>query len=331
MAKHAVITGITGQDGSWLAEHLLDQGYEVYGIVRRVALESPDTRLGRILHLRDRVHLLPANLESYPSLFSVFAKYEFHECYHLAAQSYVAESFADGFSTMNTNVNGTHYILEALRSLQPQCKFYFAGSSEMFGKVQESPQKETTVFHPRSPYGISKVAGYYLTMNYREAYGIFGCNGILFNHEGPRRGFEFVTRKITHGAVRVKLGLQDKVRLGNLNARRDWGHAKDYVRAMHLMMLQDKPDDYVVATGVTHTVGEFCELAFGELGMDYREHVVVDEAFIRPAEVDLLIGDATKAREKLGWVPEYSFTELVREMVQVDLGLYTRSRDALAT
>jgi GDPmannose 4,6-dehydratase len=307
MPKRAVITGITGQDGSYLAEHLLDQGYEVYGLVRRVALESPNTRLSRILHLRDRVHLLSANLDSFPSIFRIFSQYQFDECYHLAAQSFVAESFADGFSTMSTNVSGTHYVLETLRTLQPKCRFYFAGSSEMFGKVRESPQRESTPFHPRSPYGISKVAGFYLAMNYREAYGMFACNGILFNHEGPRRGFEFVTRKITNGAARIKLGLQDKLILGNLDARRDWGHAKDYVRAMHLMLQQDSPDDYVIATGETHTVAECCQVAFEELGLDYREHVKTDPMFTSPAEVDLLIGDATKAKEQLGWHTTYSF------------------------
>lgn len=321
MPKRAVITGITGQDGSYLAEHLLEQGYEVYGLVRRVALESPNTRLSRILPLLDRVHLLSANLDSFPSIFGVFSKFQFDECYHLAAQSFVAESFADGFSTMSTNVSGTHYVLETLRTLQPNCRFYFAGSSEMFGKVQESPQRESTPFHPRSPYGISKVAGFYLAMNYREAYGMFACNGILFNHEGPRRGFEFVTRKITNGAVRVKLGLQENLVLGNLDAQRDWGHAKDYVRAMHLMLQQDAPDDYVIATGETHTVAECCQLAFEELGLDYHDHVKTDPMFTRPAEVDLLIGDASKAKAQLGWNTTYSFQELILEMVREDLRL----------
>lgn len=318
MAKRALITGITGQDGSHLAEHLLDLGYEVHGLVRRVALESPQGRLGRLLHLTDRIKLHPASLESYPSIFHVFSQESFDECYHLAAQSFVAESFADGFSTMTVNISGTHYILEAIKNLQPQCRFYFAGSSEMFGKVKQTPQTESTPFHPRSPYGISKVAGFYLAMNYREAYGMYCCGGILFNHEGPRRGYEFVTRKITTGAVRVKLGQAKTLALGNLDARRDWGHAADYVRAMHLMLQQDTPDDYVVATGETHSVREFCELAFGELGLDYREHVVTDPAFYRPAEVDLLLGDATKARQVLGWTPTIGFPELVRQMVRSD-------------
>jgi GDPmannose 4,6-dehydratase len=327
MSKRALITGITGQDGSHLADLLLQKGYEVHGIVRRVALEQPEQRLGRILHIRDRVHLHAASLESYPSLFQIFTKFQFDECYHLAAQSFVAESFSDGFSTMTTNVNGTHYVLEAIRNLQPACKFYFAGSSEMFGKVRETPQRELTPFHPRSPYGISKVAGFYLAMNYREAYGMFCCSGILFNHEGPRRGSEFVTRKITKGVARIKLGLTNELRLGNLDAQRDWGHSADYVRAMHLMLQQPTPDDYVVATGETHSVREFCQIAFSEVGLDYNDHVVTDETFFRPAEVELLIGDAYRARKVLGWEPEYSFRELVREMVQNDVAVLTEEQD----
>jgi GDPmannose 4,6-dehydratase len=317
--KKALITGITGQDGSYLAEHLLDRGYEVHGLVRRVALEDPERRFGRIRHLLDRVTLHAASLESYPSIFHVFSKEVFDECYHLAAQSFVAESFTDGFSTMNTNINGTHYVLAAIRELRPACRFYFAGSSEMFGKVRETPQRESTPFHPRSPYGISKVAGFDLTRNYREAYGMFCASGILFNHEGPRRGFEFVTRKITSAVARIKAGQASELRLGNLDARRDWGHAKDYVRAMHLMLRQEEPDDYVVATGETHTVREFCERAFAEAGLDYQKYVRVDERYYRPAEVDLLVGDATKARTALGWEPQYSFAALVSEMVREDL------------
>jgi GDPmannose 4,6-dehydratase len=319
MTKKALITGITGQDGSYLAEHLLSLGYEVHGLVRRVALEDPQRRFTRIAHLLDRITLHPASLESYPSIFHVVSQHQFVECYHLAAQSFVAESFADGFSTMNTNINGTHYMLAAFRELRPSCRFYFAASSEMFGKVEETPQNEKTRFHPRSPYGISKVAGFDLTRNYREAYDMFCVSGILFNHEGPRRGYEFVTRKITSTVARIKLGLTNELRLGNLDARRDWGHAKDYVRAMHLMLQQDAPDDYVVATGETHTVRQFCELAFGELGLDYKEYVRTDERYLRPAEVDLLVGDATKARQELDWHPQYNFPELVSEMVQADL------------
>src|SRR6202790_3148573 len=252
--KKALITGITGQDGSYLAELLLAEGYEVHGLVRRVALEQPEQRLGRVAHLADRIRLQAGSLESYPSLFQILSRTQFDECYHLAAQSFVGESFADGFSTMATNINGTHYVLAALRELEPKCKFYFAGSSEMFGKVRETPQREATPFHPRSPYGVSKVAGYYLSMNYREAYGMYCCNGILFNHESPRRGFEFVTRKISYGVARIKLGLASELRLGNLEAKRDWGHARDYVHAMHLMLQQPQPDDYVIATGETHSV-----------------------------------------------------------------------------
>lgn len=318
MSRKALITGITGQDGSYLAEHLLSSGYEVHGLVRRVALEDPQRRISRIAHLLDRVTLHGASLESYPSVFHVVSQHDFDECYHLAAQSFVAESFADGFSTMNTNINGTHYMLAALRELRPRCRFYFAGSSEMFGKVREVPQREETPFHPRSPYGISKVAGFDLTRNYREAYGMFCVSGILFNHESPRRGHEFVTRKITSTVARIAAGEATELRLGNLEARRDWGHARDYVRAMHLMLRQDEPEDYVVATGETHTVGEFCELAFAEAGLDWREYVRVDERFLRPAEVELLVGDAAKARRELGWQPESTFPELVTEMVQSD-------------
>jgi GDPmannose 4,6-dehydratase len=315
----ALITGITGQDGSYLAEHLLSLGYEVHGLVRRVALEDPERRFTRISHLLDRIQLHAASLESYPSIFAVVSRHDFDECYHLAAQSFVAESFSDGFSTMNTNINGTHYMLAALRELRPGCRFYFAGSSEMFGLVHETPQCETTPFHPRSPYGISKVAGFDLTRNYREAYGMFAASGILFNHEGPRRGFEFVTRKITSTVARIKAGQANELRLGNLDARRDWGHSKDYIRAMHLILQQETPEDFVVASGESHTVREFCELAFSEAGLDYRDYVSIDERFYRPAEVESLVGDSTKARTVLGWKPTYTFPDLVREMVQNDL------------
>ncbi|HEY6121488.1 MAG TPA: GDP-mannose 4,6-dehydratase, partial [Pyrinomonadaceae bacterium] len=266
-----------------------------------------------------KITLHPASLESYPSIFHVVSRHDFEECYHLAAQSFVAESFADGFSTMNTNINGTHYMLAALRELRPNCRFYFAGSSEMFGKVEETPQNEQTRFHPRSPYGISKVAGFELTRNYREAYDMYAVSGILFNHEGPRRGHEFVTRKITSAVAQIKLGLADELRLGNLEARRDWGHARDYVRAMHLMLLQPAPDDYVIATGEAHTVREFCDRAFGEVGLNYQQYVKEDERYYRPAEVDALIGDASKARRQLNWQPEYTFEQLVREMTLSDL------------
>ena len=328
MTKKALITGITGQDGSYLAELLLSQGYEVHGLVRRVALEDPQRRFTRINHLLERIHLHPASLESYASIFHVISRHDFQECYHLAAQSFVAESFTDGFSTMNTNINGTHHVLAALRELRPACRFYFAGSSEMFGQVAETPQTETTRFHPRSPYGISKVAGFDLTRNYREAYGLYAVSGILFNHESPRRGHEFVTRKITSTVARIKHGLSRELRLGNLEARRDWGHAKDYVRAMHLMLQQPAPEDYVIATGGTHAVREFCELAFAEAGLDYRAYVQVDERFYRPAEVDLLIGDAGKAHRELKWQPAYSFPQLVKEMVSADLEAVASQRNS---
>src|SRR6201988_4655918 len=266
VTKRALISGITGQDGSYLAEYLLGLGYEIHGLVRRVALEAPERRFGRIAQILDRVTLHPASLESYPSIFSIFSKHRFDECYHLAAQSFVAESFADGFSTMTMNINGTHYMLAALRELQPECRFYFAGSSEMFGNVDEVPQKETTRFQPRSPYGISKVAGFELTRNYREAYGLYASSGILYNHESPRRGFEFVTRKITSHVAKIKRGLATKLELGNLDARRDWGHARDYVQAMWLMLQQDEPDDYVVSTGRTTTIREMCRTAFEYAG-----------------------------------------------------------------
>ncbi|MDO8547352.1 MAG: GDP-mannose 4,6-dehydratase [Nitrospirales bacterium] len=317
--KRALITGITGQDGSYLAELLLEKGYEVHGIVRRVAIEDPEHRLWRILHFRDRLHLHAASLESLPSIYRVFQAVKPDECYHLAAQSFVAYSFEDEFSTLNTNINGTHYVLAALRDCAPDCRFYFAASSEMFGKVSQVPQNEETPFHPRSAYGISKVAGFHLSRNYREAYGIKACSGILYNHESPRRGFEFVTRKITSHAARIKLGLAKEVRLGNLDARRDWGHAREYVRAMWLMLQQEKPDDYVIATGEQHSVREFAELAFTRLGLDYLKHVVVDPQFLRPADVETLLGDASKARQQLGWAYTVAFKDLVYEMVDEDL------------
>jgi len=316
--KRALITGITGQDGSYLAELLVSKGYEVHGIVRRVALEDPAHRLARLDAVRDRVHLHAASVESFASLSQVVSAVQPDECYHLAAQSFVSYSFDDEFSTFNTNINGTHFLLAALRQLAPKCRFYFAGSSEMFGKVHETPQTESTPFHPRSSYGISKVCGYDLTRNYREAYGAFAVSGILFNHESPRRGYEFVTRKITSGIARILAGETNELRLGNLDAKRDWGHAREYVRAMWLMLQQPEPDDFVVATGETHSVREFCERAFGTVNLDYRDYVKVDETFYRPAEVDLLIGNAAKARRVLGWEPRISFRELVEEMVVAD-------------
>lgn len=315
----ALITGITGQDGSYLAEHLLGLGYEVHGTVRPVASEDQSLRLGRIQHLLGKVKLHPGDITNYADVIRVIAGVKFDECYHLAAQSFVGGSFEDGFSTMRTNIDGTHYMLEAIRQWQPACRVYFAGSSEMFGSVCETPQRETTPFHPRSPYGISKVAGFNLARYYREAYGMACCSGILFNHESPRRGSQFVTRKITQSVARIALGQQSKLMLGNLDAKRDWGHAKDYVQAMHQMLQRPTADDYVVASGESHSVREFCSLAFATVNLNYQDYVVQDDRLLRPAEVDLLCGDASKARRILGWSPRYSFQSLIQEMVYSDL------------
>jgi len=316
--KRALITGITGQDGSYLAELLLEKGYEVSGIVRRVALEDPEHRLSRVHPVRSRVKLLAASLESYASIHQAVEKVQPDECYHLAAQSFVSYSFDDEFSTLNTNINGTHYLLSAVKNIAPQCRFYFAGSSEMFGKAEEAPQTERTRFHPRSTYGISKVAGFELTRNYREAYSMHASSGILFNHESPRRGFEFVTRKITSGVARILAGKSTKLPLGNLDAKRDWGHAREYVQAMWLMLQQPEPDDYVIATGETHSVRDFVDLAFSHVGLDYRQYVVTDPDLFRPAEVNLLLGDSSKARAKFGWKSQVRFEDLVPEMVEED-------------
>lgn len=317
--KKAFITGIDGQDGSYLSEFLLDKGYEVHGMVRRVALEDEEHHLWRLKHILGKIKLHPASLESYPSIFKLIEKIKPSECYHLAAQSFVSYSFEDEFSTINTNINGTHFVLSAVKEKAPKTKFYFAASSEMFGLVRETPQNEKTPFHPRSPYGISKVAGFDLTRNYREAYGLFACNGILFNHESPRRGFEFVTRKITNRIAEIKMGLEKELRLGNLEAKRDWGFAGDYVKAMWLMLQQNKPDDYVIATGETHSVKEFVKLAFEYVGLDWKDYVSVDKTFYRPAEVHLLKGDYSKAKRLLGWKPETDFKGLVKMMVDADL------------
>ena len=318
MTRKALITGITGQDGSYLADLLVSKGYEVHGLVRRVALEDPGHRLRRLAASRGRVTLHAGSMESFPSLYQVVRQVQPDECYHLAAQSFVSYSFDDEFSTLNTNINGTHYVLAAISAAAPKCRFYFAGSSEMFGKVEEIPQTELTRFHPRSAYGISKVAGFDLTRNYREAYGLHASSGILFNHESPRRGYEFVTRKITAGVAAIVSGKERELRMGNLDARRDWGYAPEYVDAMWTMMQQEAPDDYVVATGETHSVREFCELAFSIVGLDYRQYVTSDSAHFRPAEVDILVGDASKARKVLGWRPKTHFAELVRLMVEAD-------------
>ncbi len=316
--KRALITGITGQDGSYLAELLLKKGYEVHGLVRRVALEDPARRLGRITHLLDRIRLHAASLESFPSIYHIVREANPDECYHLAAQSFVSYSLDDEFSTLSSNIGGTHCLLAALREIAPGCRFYFAGSSEMFGKAEEVPQVETTRFHPRSAYGISKVAGFDLTRSYREAYGLYATNGILFNHESPRRGYEFVTRKISHGVTQILAGKSRELRLGNLCARRDWGHARDYAQAMWLMLQQETPDDYVIATGETHSVREFVDLAFSLVGLEPERYLVIDAALYRPAETQLLVGNPAKARSKLGWEPTTTFHELVEEMVAAD-------------
>lgn len=317
--KRALITGITGQDGSYLAELLLNKGYEVHGIVRRVAGPDAESRLWRIEHFQDRLKLHQATLESYASIHRAVKRVQPDELYHLAAQSFVATSFDDEFSTMAVNVGGTHHVLSAVRDLAPKCRVYFAGSSEMFGNAAECPQRESTAMSPRSPYGVSKVAGFGLTKVYREAYSLHASSGIMFNHESPRRGSEFVTRKIARGAARIKTGMDSEIRLGNLEASRDWGHAVDYVQAMWLMLQQDEPGDYVVATGESHTVREFAALAFECVGLDWLDHVVTDKALLRPAEVCELRGDASRAHTVLGWEPDYRFRDLVREMVLVEM------------
>ncbi|MBL0175448.1 MAG: GDP-mannose 4,6-dehydratase [Ignavibacteria bacterium] len=319
--KKALITGITGQDGSYLAELLLEKGYEVHGLVRRVAIEDPEHRLGRIRHLAKQVQLHPASLESYPSLFNVIRKVQPDECYHLAAQSFVSYSFEDEFSTFNININGTHFMLSSIKQVAPECRFYFAGSSEMFGKVHEVPQNEDTQFHPRSAYGITKVAGFHLTRNYREAYGMKAASGILYNHESPRRGYEFVTRKITSTVAKITQGKATELRLGNLDAKRDWGYAKEYVEAMWLILQQEEPRDYVIATGETHSVRDFVDAAFSHVGLDYREYVKTDDIFYRPAEVDILLGDPARANSELGWKAATRFEDLVRMMVDADLAV----------
>ncbi|RPI64182.1 MAG: SDR family oxidoreductase [Planctomycetaceae bacterium] len=325
--KKALITGINGQDGSYLTELLLEQGYDVHGLVRRVALEDPSHRLGRLRGVIDRVRLHSTSMESFASIFGAIEAIRPDECYHLAAQSFVSYSLDDEFSTMTTNVNGTHYLLSALKQNAPECRFYFAGSSEMFGHCSVSPQDEDTPFHPRSAYGISKVAGFHLTRNYRNTYGMFGCNGILFNHESPRRGYEFVTRKITSAAAKIKLGMEKTLRLGNLDARRDWGFAPDYVRAMWLMLQQDKPDDFVIGTGKTHSVREFVERAFDAAGLKWQDHVVLDEAFFRPSETHPLCGNAAKAQKMLGWSPTVDFERIVEMMVLADMEHFSQRKE----
>ena len=317
--KKALITGITGQDGSYLAEFLLEKGYDVHGIVRRVAIEDPERRLWRIKHLQDKIILHSASLESYASIFKVVDKIKPDECYHLAAQSFVSYSFEDEFSTFGTNIDGTHYVLSALQEIAPNCRFYFAASSEMFGNAKITPQDEDTPFYPRSTYGISKLAGFHLTRNYREAYQLFALSGILFNHESPRRGYEFITRKVTNAVAKIKLGLTDELRIGNLEARRDWGYAGDYVKAMWLMLQQDVPDDYVIASGETHSVKELLEVAFSHVNLKWNDYVIVDKEFYRPAEIYELRGESSKARKKLGWKPTIPFRNIIRTMVDEDI------------
>ncbi len=311
----ALITGITGQDGSYLAELLLEKGYEVVGMVRRSSTESFE----RIDHIKHKLKLVQADLLDQLSIISIIDEYRPAEVYNLAAQSFVPASWTQPVLTGEFNALGVTKVLEAIRLVDKKIKFYQASSSEMFGKVQQVPQKETTPFYPRSPYGVAKVYAHWITVNYRESYGIHASSGILFNHESPRRGLEFVTRKITDAAVRIKLGLADKVKLGNLDAQRDWGYAGDYVRAMWLMLQQPEPDNFVIATGQTHSVEKLARLAFEQVGLDYHDHVQTDPALVRPAEVDLLVGDASRAKEKMGWEPKVSFEKLIEMMIDADL------------
>ncbi len=318
--KRALITGITGQDGSYLAEFLLSMGYEVVGMMRR----SSTVGFERISHIQDSITLVSGDLLDEVSMMSILREHRPTEVYNLAAQSFVQTSWGQPVLTGETTALGVTRLLDAIRMVDSDIRFYQASSSEMFGKVCEVPQSEATPFYPRSPYGVAKVYGHWITVNYRESYGIYGCSGILFNHESPRRGFEFVTRKISHGVARIKLGLDDHLALGNLEAKRDWGYAVDYVKAMWMMLQQDSPDDYVIATGETHSVKEFCELAFSALDLDWERYVKLDERFFRPAEVDLLVGDPTKAKEGLGWSSSTPFQDLVEMMVKSDYSTLKR-------
>ena len=320
-AKTALVTGITGQDGSYLAEFLLTQGYRVCGLVRRASSENCQ----RIEHIRDQIELFQADLLDQTSMAQVLEQVRPDEVYNLAAMSFVPTSFYQPVLTAEFTALGVTRLLDAIRQLCPQTRFYQASSSEMFGKVREIPQRESTPFHPRSPYAVAKVYGHYITVNYRESYDLFACSGILFNHESPRRGLEFVTRKISNGVARIKLGLDTELRLGNLQAKRDWGFAGDYVHAMWLMLQQDQPEDFVVGTGRTHSVEEFVRIAFDHVSLDWRAHVVVDPKFYRPAEVDFLLADSTKARQQLGWEPKLNFEQLVTFMVDSDLERLERS------
>ena len=326
MAKRALITGITGQDGSYLAELLLDEGYEVFGTMRR--LSAPNT--WRIEHLLDRVTLLPADLLDQLSLLNVIDQVRPHEMYNLAAMSFVPASWDQPMLTGEFNSQGVTRVLDAIRRVDPKIRFYQASSSEMYGKVREVPQTELTPFYPRSPYGVSKVFAHYITVNYRESYDMFAVSGMLFNHESPRRGLEFVTRKVTDGVARIKLGLKDKLALGNLDAQRDWGFAGDYVRAMWLMLQQDQPDDYVISTGISHSVKELVEISFARVGLDWQKHVVLDPAFLRPAEVDHLLGDCSKAKRVLKWEPKVDFRQLIEMMVDADVARLSATAPAVA-
>ncbi len=317
MTKRALITGITGQDGSYLAELLLEKDYEVLGMVRR----SSTVNFERIAHLQDKITFVPGDLLDEISMIHILRQYRPQEVYNLAAQSFVQTSFGQPVLTGETTALGVTRLLDAIRLVDPEIRFYQASSSEMFGKVKEVPQTEDTPFHPRSPYGVAKVYGHWITLNYRESYDLHATSGILFNHESPRRGLEFVTRKISHTVAQIKLGKADELRLGNLDAQRDWGYAGDYVEAMWLMLQQDTPEDFVICTGETHSVREFCEVAFGHVGLNWEDYVVIDEAFMRPAEVDLLVGDAAKAKELLGWEPNTTFEDLVTMMVDADIDL----------
>jgi GDPmannose 4,6-dehydratase len=321
MAQRALITGITGQDGSYLAELLLEKDYEVVGVVRR----SSTANLERISHLQDRLTLVPGDLQDETSLMNAMREFRPHEIYNLAAQSFVHSSWTLPVLTGETTALGVTRLLDAVRIVDPEIRFYQASSSEMFGKVVETPQCETTPFYPRSPYGVSKVYGHWITINYRESYNLFATSGILFNHESPRRGIEFVTRKVTDGVARIKLGLQRELPLGNLESTRDWGYAPDYVQAMWLMLQHDKPEDFVVATGETRSIRELCEVAFGAVGLDWHDHVVLDERFFRPAEVDALVGNAAKAERVLGWRRKVDFKEMVETMVESDLAAVAAS------
>ncbi len=321
MKLKALITGITGQDGSYLAEYLLKKGYEVHGIVRRVALENPEHRFWRIKKIQKKIHLHSGSMESYANIFKILNKVKPNEFYHLAAQSYVDYSFQDQFSTVSSNISSTHYCLAAIKESGLRTKFYFAGSSEMFGKVNNVPQNEDTPFHPRSPYGISKVAGFDLTRNYRESYGLYASSGILFNHESERRGFEFVTRKISRGVASIKLKKQNFLELGNLEAKRDWGYAPEYVKAMWLMLQEKKADDYVVGTGETHSIKYFVEKAFNVLGLNYQKYLKINKKFFRPAEVDLLVADYNKIESKIGWKAKTKIDKLIEKMVLNDYNI----------